>query len=74
MELSLAINEVDTTCDVAIAMNAYKDYGLEFEQAQKVREQVDAAVGAWREVLLRRRVQTRFSGQVFKLRRSWPCP
>jgi serine/threonine-protein kinase HipA len=47
-ELSLAINEVDSACDVAIAMDAYKDYGLELEQAEKVRKQVQAAVGTWR--------------------------
>ncbi len=48
-QLSLSINEVDTACDFAIAINAYKDYGRELEQAEKVREPLDAAVATGRE-------------------------
>ena len=47
-ELSLAINEVDTTCDVAIAMDAYKDYGLTAERATVTLQEVRAAVAHWR--------------------------
>jgi len=38
-ELSLAINEVDTTCDVSIAFEARADYGLAKNEADEVIEQ-----------------------------------
>jgi serine/threonine-protein kinase HipA len=47
-ELSLAINEVDTACDVSIAMDAHKDYGLSSQQAERVRQEVQIAVASWR--------------------------
>lgn len=47
-ELTLAINEVETACDVAIAMDAYRDYGLTAQQADRVLQQVQAAVHDWR--------------------------
>jgi serine/threonine-protein kinase HipA len=47
-ELSLAINEVDTACDVTIAVDACRDYGLTRQAAHRVVQQVDAAVGEWR--------------------------
>jgi len=47
-DLSLAINEVETDCDVSIAMEACKDYGLTPEQAGGVLKQVRAAVAGWR--------------------------
>jgi serine/threonine-protein kinase HipA len=47
-ELTLAINEVETACDVAIAMDAYRDYGLTAQQADRVLQQVQAAVHGWR--------------------------
>ena len=47
-ELSLAINEVETACDVSIAMEACQDYGLNKEQADGVRKQALAAVAQWR--------------------------
>lgn len=47
-ELSLAINEVDTTCDVSIAMDAHKDYGLSSQQAERVRREVEEAIATWR--------------------------
>jgi serine/threonine-protein kinase HipA len=47
-ELTLAINEVETACDVAIAMDAYKDYGLTTQQADNVLQQVQKAVRSWR--------------------------
>ena len=47
-DLSLAINEVETACDVSIAMEACKDYGLTPDQAAGVLKQVRAAVAGWR--------------------------
>jgi serine/threonine-protein kinase HipA len=47
-ELTLAINEVDTTCDVSIAMDAYRGYGLTAQQADRVQQQVQTAVYGWR--------------------------
>jgi serine/threonine-protein kinase HipA len=47
-ELSLAVNEIETACDVSIAMDACRDYGLSRQQAGAVLEQVSAAVAQWR--------------------------
>lgn len=47
-DLSLAINEVETACDVSIAMDACKDYGLPAKEADSVLKQVRAAVAQWR--------------------------
>jgi len=47
-ELSLAINEVDAACDVAIAVDACQDYGLTRQEADRVVQQVRAVVGQWR--------------------------
>lgn len=47
-ELTLAINEVETACDVSIAMDARKEYGLTDQQADEVLEQVKTAVRGWR--------------------------
>jgi serine/threonine-protein kinase HipA len=47
-ELSLAINEVDTTCDISIALEAHADYGLSKMEAGKTVEAVTAAVVSWR--------------------------
>ena len=44
-ELSLAINEVETACDVSIAMAACKDYGLSTGDAAGVLNDVRVAVG-----------------------------
>jgi serine/threonine-protein kinase HipA len=48
-ELSLAINEVESACDVAIAMEACQDYGLGVQQASAVLKQVSLAVAGWRD-------------------------
>jgi serine/threonine-protein kinase HipA len=48
-ELSLAINEVDTGCDLSIAMDAHKDYGLSAQRAEDVRREVKMAAATWRE-------------------------
>ena len=47
-DLSLAINEVETACDVSIAMEACRDYGLSKQQADKCLKQARAAVAQWR--------------------------
>ena len=47
-ELSLAINEVETTCDVSIAMEASSGYGLSKAEAEGVIKAVKAAVSFWR--------------------------
>ncbi len=47
---SLAINEVETRCDVAIALEACGDYGLSRDAAARIVGQVREAVGRWRAV------------------------
>ena len=47
-ELTLAINEVETACDVSIAMDARKGYGLTAQQADHMQQQVLTAVPDWR--------------------------
>lgn len=47
-DLTLAINEVETTCDVSIAMDARQDYGLNAQEAGKALQQVQDAVAGWR--------------------------
>jgi serine/threonine-protein kinase HipA len=49
-ELTLAINEVETTCDVSIAMDASKNYGLSIQEADRVLKEVQNAVAGWRTV------------------------
>jgi serine/threonine-protein kinase HipA len=46
-ELTLAINEVETTCDVSIAMDACKSYGLSIQDASRVLNEVQSAVADW---------------------------
>jgi serine/threonine-protein kinase HipA len=48
-ELTLAINEVETTCDVSIAMEASRDYGLNPNEADVVLKALQEAVRSWRE-------------------------
>lgn len=47
-DLSLAINEVETACDVSIAMEACQEYGMTRDEAESVLKQVRSAVGEWR--------------------------
>jgi serine/threonine-protein kinase HipA len=47
-ELSLAIDETDATCDVAVAMNAHKSYGISAAQADKALQSVETAVADWK--------------------------
>jgi serine/threonine-protein kinase HipA len=57
-DLSLAINEVETACDVSIAIDAHKDYGLSRTEGARVLNQVRAAVATWREEANRVRIPT----------------
>ncbi len=47
-ELSLVIDETEATCDVSVAMDAYKSYGITSTQAKEALQAVDTAVTAWR--------------------------
>lgn len=47
-ELSLAIDEFEATCDVSVAMNALKAYGISAAQADAALKSVNAAVETWR--------------------------
>ncbi|HEX5314387.1 MAG TPA: HipA domain-containing protein [Gammaproteobacteria bacterium] len=47
-ELTLAINETDTHCDVDIAMRACRDYGLSDAVALAIWKQLRQAVSGWR--------------------------
>ena len=49
-ELSLAINEVETACDVSIAMDACRDYGVTAADALLALANVRTAVAEWRNV------------------------
>ena len=47
-ELSLAIDETESTCDISVAMNAYKTYGISSAEADAALESVEEAVAGWR--------------------------
>jgi hypothetical protein len=47
--MTLAVNEVETACDVSIAMEAARDYGLSARDAGDVLKQVQEAFAGWRE-------------------------
>jgi serine/threonine-protein kinase HipA len=49
-ELSLAINEADSHCDVEIAMQSCRDYGISRPDADRVLREVSAAVVTWRQL------------------------
>ncbi|TAF99306.1 MAG: type II toxin-antitoxin system HipA family toxin [Betaproteobacteria bacterium] len=49
-ELSLAINEVEAACDVSIAMDAAREYGVSAANAQRILREVTDAVADWRGV------------------------
>jgi serine/threonine-protein kinase HipA len=55
-ELSLAINETDTACDVSIAMEARALYGLSKAEADLVVRQTSKAVAKWRAEATRLRI------------------
>ncbi len=48
-ELTLAINETETACDVEIARSAHKLYALSLKEADGLIAEVAAAVRSWRE-------------------------
>jgi len=52
-ELTLAINEVETICDVSIAIDTSENYGLKVEDANRVLKEVQVAVAGWRGVATR---------------------
>ena len=47
-ELSLAINETETACDVSIALEARADYGLSKVEAGEAIARATKAVASWR--------------------------
>jgi len=47
-QLSLAINEVDTVCDVSVAREAHADYGLSKTEADAIIAKTAAAVRRWK--------------------------
>jgi serine/threonine-protein kinase HipA len=47
-ELSLAIDEVDATCDVSVALEARAAYGLSKIEAERIVSQATSAVATWR--------------------------
>jgi serine/threonine-protein kinase HipA len=49
-DLTLAINETETACDVAIAREAHRLYGLTLREADAVIDEVGSAVRGWRVV------------------------
>ena len=55
-ELSLAIDETEATCDISVAMNAFKTYGISSAQADAALESVEAAVAGWRTEAIRFRI------------------
>ncbi|MDX2180979.1 MAG: type II toxin-antitoxin system HipA family toxin [Bryobacteraceae bacterium] len=55
-ELTLAINEVESTCDVAIAIEAYRSYGLALPEAKTIVSKTREAVGSWRSEATRFRI------------------
>lgn len=47
-ELTLAINEVETACDVSIAMAAHADYGVSKAEAEQIIARTTRVVAQWR--------------------------
>ena len=55
-ELTLAINELDSTCDVSIALEASSSYGLTLAEAQTILKKTREAVASWRTEASRLRI------------------
>jgi serine/threonine-protein kinase HipA len=55
-DLTLAINEVETTCDVAIALEAHRAYGLAAAEAKAIVSRTREAVSGWRSEATRCRI------------------
>ena len=47
-ELSLAIDETESTCHISVAMATYKAYGISSAQADAALKSVETAVAGWR--------------------------
>ena len=47
-ELSLAINEVDSACDVSIALEAHREYGMSKTEAEEIVARTTRVVAEWR--------------------------
>lgn len=58
-DLSLAINEIETRCDVAIALEACSDYGLALNDAESIVCEVREAVSSWRREAVAMRISRR---------------
>ena len=43
-----AINEVETACDVSVALDACQNYGLTRRDAERILREVRVAVAQWR--------------------------
>lgn len=67
-ELSLAINEVDASCDVSIAMDACASYGLSRRQADSELKNVLAATVHWRDEARRLGIPR---GEIEQMRRAF---
>jgi hypothetical protein len=48
-DLTLAINETETLCDVEIARAAHKMYALTLKEANGIIAEVEGAVKSWRD-------------------------
>ncbi len=55
-ELTLAINEVDSTCDVSVALEAHASYGLTVSEAKTIIMKTRQAVASWRTEASRHRI------------------
>lgn len=55
-ELALAINEVESTCDVALAMEAHGAYGLSAAEAKTIISKTQEVVASWRPEATRLRI------------------
>jgi serine/threonine-protein kinase HipA len=55
-ELALAINEVESTCDAAIAVEAHPSYGLTSVEAKNIVSKTREVVAAWRAEAARLRI------------------
>lgn len=55
-ELTLAINELDSTCDVSIALEASSSFGLTLSEAQTILKKTRQAVASWRTEASRLRI------------------
>jgi serine/threonine-protein kinase HipA len=55
-ELSLAIDEVDSACDVSIALEAHREYGMSKTEAEEIVARTTRVVAEWRQEAGRLRI------------------